>query len=141
MPASSTAFQSFAGGPLNNYVLQSTAAMADRLRGNPATGLVTTVSGMLTKQGVAVWSGRPPFAFRSAEVGEETRRHTPLVEVVDEADGEGVVAGWTTLHERGTPTATVAVVDLPGGARTIATGEPRDLAVGDRVQVGGQSLV
>ena len=131
----------FAGGPLNTYVLQSTAAMADRLRGGPGvTGLVTTVSGMLTKQAVAVWSGDPPAAFRSAEVGEETRAGTPVVEVVDEAGGDGVVAGWTTLHERGTPTATVAVVDLPGGTRTIATGEPRHLAVGDAVRVEGQSL-
>ena len=139
-PLTVTGGMTFAGGPLNNYVLQSTAAMADRLRGTPATGMVTTVSGMLTKQGVAVWSGRPPAAFHSAEVGAETRRATSLVQVVDEADGEGVVAGWTTLHERGTPTATVAVVDLPGGTRTVATGEPRDLAVGDRVRVGGQSL-
>jgi uncharacterized OB-fold protein len=73
-------------------------------------------------------------------VGEEVRRATPVVEVVDEASGDGRVAAWTTLHERGTPTATVAVVDLPGGTRTVATGEPRDLAVGDAVRVEGQSL-
>jgi len=138
-PLTVTGGMTFAGGPLNNYVLQSTAAMADRLRGGRATGMVTTVSGMLTKQAVALWSGRPPAAFRRDEVGEEARRATPLVPVVDEADGEGVVAGWTTLHERGTPTATVAVVDL-GGARTLATGEPRGLAVGDAVRVRGQSL-
>jgi hypothetical protein len=29
------------------------------------------------------------------------------------------VVGWTTLHERGTPTATLEVVDLPGGRRTV----------------------
>jgi acetyl-CoA C-acetyltransferase len=140
-PLTVTGGMTFAGGPLNNYVLQSTAAMADRLRGSPgATGLVTTVSGMLTKQAAAVWSSAPPAAFRSAEVGEEARRATPTVDVVDHAEGEGRVASWTVLHERGTPTATVAVVDLPGGARTIATGEPTELAVGDAVRVEGQSL-
>jgi acetyl-CoA C-acetyltransferase len=140
-PLTVTGGMTFAGGPLNSYVLQSTAAMAERLRVAPGTtGLVTTVSGMLTKQAVALWSSGPPPAFRSAEVGEEARRATPVVDVVDEAHAEGRVAGWTTLHERGTPTATVAVVDLPGGARTVATGEPRDLAVGDAVRVEGQSL-
>jgi acetyl-CoA C-acetyltransferase len=139
-PLTVTGGMTFGGGPLNTYVLQSTSAMADRLRGHAATGLVTTVSGMLTKQAVALWSGAPPRAFRSAEVGEEVRRATPVVEVVDEASGDGRVAAWTTLHERGTPTATVAVVDLPGGTRTVATGEPRDLAVGDAVRVEGQSL-
>jgi acetyl-CoA C-acetyltransferase len=119
-PLTVTGGMTFAGGPLNNYVLQSTAAMADRLRGaGSATGLVTTISGMLTKQAVAVWSSTPPAAFRSAEVGDDTHRATPTVEVVDEADGEGRVVGWTTLHERGTPTATLEVVDLPGGRRTV----------------------
>jgi acetyl-CoA C-acetyltransferase len=139
-PLTVTGGMTFGGGPLNTYVLQSTSAMADRLRGHAATGLVTTVSGMLTKQAVALWSGAPPRAFRSAEVGEEVRRATPVVEVVDEASGDGRVAAWTTLHERGTPTATVAVVDLTGGTRTVATGEPRDVAVGDAVRVEGQSL-
>ena len=140
-PLTVTGGMTFAGGPLNNYVLQSTAAMADRLRGAPsATGLVTTVSGMLTKQAVAVWSSAPPTAFRSVEVGGEARAATPTVEVVDGADGEARVAGWTVVHERGAPTATVALVDLPGGARTVATGEPTELAVGSTVRVEGQSL-
>jgi len=140
-PLTVTGGMTFAGGPLNNYVLQSTAAMAERLRGAPAaTGLVTTVSGMLTKQAVAVWSSTPPPAFRSAEVGEEARRATPTVDVVGEADGEGQVAAWTVLHERGVPTAMVALVDLAGGGRTIATGEPGGAAVGQVVRVAGQSL-
>jgi acetyl-CoA C-acetyltransferase len=140
-PLTVTGGMTFAGGPLNNYVLQSTAAMADRLRdGASATGLVTAVSGMLTKQAVAVWASTPPPAFRSAEVGEEVRRSTPTCAVVDEASGEGRVAAWTVLHERGTPTVVVALGDLPGGARTVATGGPTELAVGEVVRVEGQSL-
>jgi acetyl-CoA C-acetyltransferase len=139
-PLTITGGMTFAGGPLNTYVLQSTAAMADRLRGTRSRGLVTTISGMLTKQAVAVWSGDPPPAFRNAEVGDEARRATPTVEVVDEAHGEGRVVSWTVLHERGEPTATVAVVDLPRGARTVASGAPTELAVGEAVRVEGQSL-
>ena len=52
---------SFAGGPFNNFVLQSTAAMIAELRNEPAArGLVTTVSGMLSKPGLAIWSATAP---------------------------------------------------------------------------------
>jgi acetyl-CoA C-acetyltransferase len=136
-----TGGMTFAGGPLNNYVLQSTAAVADRLRGGRGTtGVVTTVSGMLTKQAVAVWSSDPPAAFRTAEVGEEALAATATVPVVDEAHGEGRVVGGTVLHERGVPTAAVALVDLPDGTRTVATGAPAELPVGATVRVEGQSL-
>ena len=141
-PLTVTGGMTFAGGPLNNYVLQSTAAMADRIRGGSGTtGLVTAVSGMLTKQAVAVWGSDPPGAFRSAEVGDEARATTATLPVVDEASGAGRVAGWTVLHERGTPTVAVAVVDLATGERTVATGEPTtELEVGETVRVEGQSL-
>jgi acetyl-CoA C-acetyltransferase len=140
-PLTVTGGMTFAGGPLNNYVLQSTAGMADRLRGGRGvTGVVTAVSGMLTKQAVAVWASDPPGAFRSAEVGDRALAATATVPVVDETSGSGRVAGWTTLHERGTPTATVALVDLPTGARTVATGEPTELQVGQTVQVTGHEI-
>jgi acetyl-CoA C-acetyltransferase len=136
-----TGGMTFGGGPLNNYVLQSTAAMAGRLRGGQGTtGLVTSVSGMLTKQAVAVWSSDPPAAFRAAEVGEEVRAVTPTCPVVDEADGEGRVVAATVVHERGTPTAAVVLVDLASGGRTVATGDPVEHEVGSTVRVAGQSL-
>ena len=51
-----TGGMTFGGGPLNNFVFQATVRMAQLLRGRPEeVGLVTTVSGMLTKQGVALW--------------------------------------------------------------------------------------
>ncbi len=56
-----TGGMTFYGGPLNNYVLASTAVMAEQLRARPgATGLVTSISGMITKSGASVWSTEPP---------------------------------------------------------------------------------
>ena len=56
-----TGGMSFAGGPFNNFVLGATAAVAALLRAEPTElGLVTTVSGMLSKPGLAVWSASPP---------------------------------------------------------------------------------
>ena len=55
----------FAGGPFNNAVIQATVRMAERL-GDGGPGMVTAVSGMLTKQGLTVWSTAPPAAELSA---------------------------------------------------------------------------
>lgn len=53
----------FGGGPLNNFVLQSTAAVARALRaGQGRTALVTAVSGMITKVGVLTWQLAPEAA-------------------------------------------------------------------------------
>jgi len=49
-----------AGGPLNNYVFQATCRMIELLRGEPsaANGLVSSVSGMITKQAYGLWARR-----------------------------------------------------------------------------------
>ena len=48
-----TGGMAFAGGPFNSFVLQATAAMTHRVREQQGLGLVTTVSGLLTKPGLA----------------------------------------------------------------------------------------
>ena len=56
-----TGGMAFAGGPLNNFVLQAMVRTAEVLRSQPgATALVTAVSGMVTKQGVSLWASRAP---------------------------------------------------------------------------------
>jgi len=137
-PLTVTGGMTFAGGPLNNYVLQATARLASLLRGRPAsTGVVTAVSGMLTKQAVAVWSSEPPDAFRSAEVGDEVLAATATCPVVDEPDGLGRVAGWTVVHEGAVPALAVVLVDLPSGARTVVSAPPDAPEVGASVRVRG----
>ena len=60
-----TGGMSFAGGPFNHFVLQSMGTLGRRLRDEPEElGLVTTVSGMLSKPGLALWSASPPRAGR-----------------------------------------------------------------------------
>jgi acetyl-CoA C-acetyltransferase len=108
----------FAGGPLNNYVLQSTAEMARVLREDPeGSGLVTSVSGMLTKQGAGLWSCLPPSSgFRSEDVPVETE----AVPIAAGYEGPAVIEGYTVTYERDIPTRALAVVSAPG-LRTIAT--------------------
>ena len=45
----------FAGGPLNNYMIHATAQMLEKIRDRPSEiGLITGVSGMMTKQALAI---------------------------------------------------------------------------------------
>lgn len=115
-----TGSMALAGGPFNNYVLQATCRMAELLRaGRGRVGLVSSVSGVLTKQGFGLWSrmpGQVPFAWR--DVSHDVGRASPVKPIVDAATGDATIAGCTVLHERGAPPRAVAIVDA-AGARTV----------------------
>ena len=117
-----TGGMTFGGGPLNNFVFQATVKMAQLLRDNPGElGLVTTVSGVVTKQACALWSTEPGAAGWSHEdVTEKARAATELCEIVADYSGEGTVAGYTVLYQGNDPWRAVAVFDLPGDKRTAA---------------------
>lgn len=123
-----TGGMTFAGGPFNSFVLHATAAMARRLRAAPGAGLVTTVSGLLTKPGLAVWSDapdrRPPLV---ADLHRPAAQATDTVEVLDRFDGPGVVAASTVTYRDGEPAELIAVVRTPGGAHAIARSDDEDL--------------
>lgn len=120
-----TGGMTFGGGPLNNFVFQATVKMAQVLRENPGeTGLVTAVSGLLTKQACGLWSMQPPqsgWAFE--DVTEEVRALTSLRELVADAEGEATVAGYTVLYQGMDPWRAVAVFDLADGRRTVCFSE------------------
>jgi acetyl-CoA C-acetyltransferase len=119
----------FGGGPLNNFVFQATVRMAQLLRSQPGEiGLVTTVSGMLTKQACALWSTVPnPQGWVHSDVTGQVREATDIRELVADYRGEGVVAGYTVLFQGSNAWRAVAVFDLPDGRRTVAYSEQPDL--------------
>lgn len=122
-----TGGMTFGGGPLNNYTFQSVVAMARLLREQPgAVGLTTSVSGLLTKPAIGLWSTEGE-GFASADVTDQARAATATVEVDGEATGAGTVVGLTVLYEDGQPATGVAVVQV-GEVRTVALAEDRDVA-------------
>ncbi len=125
-----TGGMSFAGGPFNNYVLQATARMAALLRAGPArTGLLSSVSGLLTKQGFGLWSSQPaPGGFRFVDVSAEVAAATPVRTVLAGHDGPGRVAGWTVLHDRERPPTAIVVADVEGARRAVAASDDPALA-------------
>ena len=63
-----TGGMSFAGGPLNHYVLCSTTQLIDKLRKIEKIGLITGVSGLMTKQSYALWSDNYIDKFSMVDV-------------------------------------------------------------------------
>ena len=116
-----TGGMAFGGGPLNNFVIQALAKMAQVLRQDPGSvGLVTAVSGVLTKQGVTLWSTEPRgegFAF--VDVSAEAEARIEDVEVVAAASGPATIASYTVLFENDSAARAVLLCDLPDGRRTL----------------------
>jgi acetyl-CoA C-acetyltransferase len=120
-PLTVTGGITFGGGPLNNAVIQGMVALTRRLRAAPgAHGLITSVSGLLTKPGASLWStDEPAERFRAVDVTDVARANTATIEVLPDASGPGSIAGTTVLYEDGAPDRAVAIVDVAGG-RTVA---------------------
>ena len=115
-----TGGMSFGGGPLNSAALHGVATMVDVLRASPgSTGLVTAVSGMLTKFGASLWStAPPPSGFGYDDVADDVIRATATVEVDPGHVGDVEVEGATVAGD-------VAVVlgRTDAGRRAVLTGE------------------
>ncbi len=119
----------YAGGPLNNFAFQGLVRMAHLLREHPnEVGLVTAVSGMLTKQGVTLWSTKPPRGqFQFVDVSEAVAEQVPLYEVVERYDGPATIAAVTVQFSGDAPVNAIFVCDLPEARRTLATSNDPEL--------------
>jgi acetyl-CoA C-acetyltransferase len=111
----------FAGGPLNNATFQALARMVEQLRAAPGTtGLLTCISGMITKHGMALWSTTPPDeGFRFGDVSAAAEAATPVLELTTGHRGSAVVDGYTVAHEHGEPRYAAAVATTPDGRRSV----------------------
>jgi acetyl-CoA C-acetyltransferase len=150
-----TGGMSFAGGPFNNFVLNATAAVVALLRVQPEElGLVTTVSGMLSKPGLAVWSTSPPGPpSLMADLAGSPAVDTPSRPVAppDSPGGPARVASFTVTYDEDDPlrpVRTAIVADLPDGTRTAATCDDAAIAlsalseslIGQTVHIAGTSF-
>jgi acetyl-CoA C-acetyltransferase len=145
-----TGGMAFAGGPFNSFVLQATAAMARRLREQPGLGLVTTVSGMLTKPGLAVWSTdldeQPPLV---ADLAAEAIGATETIHVTHGHEGDAAIVACTVTYNGMDPKEFVAILDIDEGDRVIAKSTDPELMaraaleelVGTTVSVSGNQII
>ena len=127
-----TGSMAFAGGPSNNYFFQATARAAELLRaGARRTALLSCVSGILTKQALALWSVEPaPNGFMRQDVTAEAAAAASELPVVERYTGGGVIAGCTVLRARGEQPRAVALIDTDNGARALAVSDTEDVISG-----------
>ena len=145
-----TGGMAFAGGPFNSFVFHAVAEVARRLRAEPGLGLVTTVSGLLTKPGLAVWSSKPGDAPPLiADLAGEATAATAVVDVLGAHHGPATVVAVTVTYAGYDPGHVVAILETETGDRVIArSDDPTLLArataeelIGRTFQVDGNVLL
>ncbi len=118
-----TGGMAFAGGPLNNFTYQATAAVVPVLRERPGElGMVTTVSGLLTKPGLTVWSARPPATpVLVADLGGRAAAATHALASTHAGSGAATVVTATATYEGEDPVKAFVVADLADGRRWVGS--------------------
>lgn len=121
----------YAGGPGNNYVMHSVAAMMQRLREKPgAYGLVTGNGWYLTKQSTGVYSTtapRQPFEREDPAVLQREIDSLPHPEIVEAPQGAATIETYTVVHKREGPFMAI-VVGRDANGRRFCANTPDDAA-------------
>ena len=121
-PLTVTGGLTWAGGPLNNYVMHSIVRMAQLLREKPGQkGMITANGGYITKHAFGTYStDRPEQPFQHANLQDQVDA-LPKREVVMNNTGQGVVEGYSVMYgPKGLDKAFVAT-RLPDGRRAWGT--------------------
>jgi acetyl-CoA C-acetyltransferase len=124
-PLTLTGGLSFFGGPGNNFVTHSVAAMVDACRADPGSlGMVTGVGYFLTKHSAGVYSTRPPARGFVRVDPAATRARidaAPTREPAGPYAGPATVEATTVHYSReGDPAIAVFSTLTPDGRRALA---------------------
>lgn len=118
----------FAGGPLNNFTLQGLVKLTHKLRQTPGSkGLISNVSGMITKQSFALLSTTPSTPWQFEDVSIEAEKTWPPVATDLAFVGDVKVLGYTVVFNKGQPSHAVAVCETPEGKRTVGQSHESEL--------------
>tara|TARA_Y100001980_G_C14359642_1_gene167973 strand:- start:22 stop:654 length:633 start_codon:yes stop_codon:yes gene_type:complete len=99
IPKTITGSMAYAGGPLNSFVIHSTVKMIEKIRASEVRhGLVTGVSGMMTKQSFCVWGKEYQEQFIFDDVTNRAKLHENPVELSHITEGEGEIIGYTIVN-------------------------------------------
>jgi acetyl-CoA C-acetyltransferase len=118
-PLTVTGGLTFAGGPLNNYVMHSVARTVEVLRSEPGSlGLVTANGGLLTKHALCLYSTTPPehpFAWSDLQPQVDATYRRPIV--IDHR-GEADIESYVVMYDGSEPSVAHCACRLSGGERT-----------------------
>jgi len=119
----------FHGGPGNNYLMHSLAAMVEKLRAEPAAlGMVSGVGMHMTNHVFAVYSATPGLLRPPDEAAVQARvAAVPRRKIRNTATGAARVAAYSVVHDRAGPVWGLVLCDLPEGERCYARVDDADL--------------
>lgn len=134
-PLSVTGSMAFAGGPYNHGALDGVARMVEVLRSGEGmaasgrrVGLVSNLSGIFGKQGVALFADRPGAAgYAFEDVTEAVAAADPPLPVTADYAGPATIVGYTVSYQKGEISHGFAYCDTPGGERTVARCQDAEL--------------
>jgi len=99
IPKTITGSMPYAGGPLNSFVIHSTVKMIQKIRALEVRhGIITGVSGMMTKQSFCVWGKEYQEQFVFDDVTERAKLDENPIELSNIAEGEGEIIGYTIIE-------------------------------------------
>lgn len=120
----------FFGGPGNNYVTHSIAAMVRKLRAAPGRfGLVTANGNYLTKHAWAVYSSRPnagPWRRAPSAPLQAQLDALPKAALNEAPQGRGQIEAYTVLHDKGAPAQGIVFGRLAGSGQRFIANSPAD---------------
>lgn len=117
-PLTVTGGLTFAGGPHSNYVGQAIAAMVDRLRDRPGTGLVYGNGGYLGKHAFGLYGTEPPAqGYRTGQPRVDVDA-SPSRNPDPDFAGRATIDGYSVSHDReGVPTRALVALLTAAGSR------------------------
>lgn len=122
----------YMGGPGNNYVMHSVAAMHRKLTENPGKyGLITGNGWYLTKQSTGVYSTKAPdkpFEREDPAVLQREIDALPHPEITESPQGPATIETYTVVHKREGPFMAI-VVGRDANGRRFAANTPDDPAL------------
>lgn len=127
-PLTVTGGLTWAGGPLNNYVMHSIARMAELLREAPGDkGFITANGGYLTKHAFGVYSTEPPSqGFQHNDLQSEVDALYKR-EVAFEHTGPATIEGYTVMYAPTAPEQAFIAARLDDERRVWATTKDTDV--------------
>ena len=139
----------FAGGPYNNFMVQGLSQLAKQVRESQTTGVITSVSGMLTKQGlISLSTEQPPSGMYLSDVSDKTQSRTERMQIEPEMCGNAKVVSSTVSYSAGAPQVYVLVENhdkqrrlLISDSNTVIEEFLKSHKIGDTIHISQEGFI
>ena len=144
-----TGGMTFAGGPYNNFMLQGLSQLTKQVRESQTTGVITSVSGMLTKQGlISLSSQQPHSGMYLSDISDKTRSGTDTMQIEPEMCGSAKVVSSTVSYSAGAPKVYV-LAENPDTQRRLLVSDSdtvieeflKSHKIGDTIQISQEGSI